>query len=57
MTQLEEFKIEFAATLPKFRAQIKAVNQALENCGHASIKAAATVKAFQVEWERCGDLT
>ncbi len=53
MTQLEEFK----KALPKFLAQIKAVNQRLEKCGHASIKAAAAVKAFQVEWERCGDLT
>ncbi len=52
MTQLEEFK----KALPKFVSQMKAINQTLEKCGHAYIKAAASVKAFQVEWERCRDL-
>lgn len=52
MTQLEEFKKH----LPEFVAQIKAVNQTLGKCGHAAMKAAAAVTAFQVEWERCRDL-
>lgn len=43
--QLEKFKKEFVATLPNFVAT-------LEKCGRAYIKAAATVKAFQVEWEK-----